>query len=102
VTAVLTVGASVLPPVDVDAVSLLHAAAQTKNPAAKSTLGDDMRTAIIAGIAAACQPMLISVMSKSSVAFGGIKPPPAPAEPYARSGGMISRRCPPTRIPGMP
>src|SRR5262245_21841526 len=45
-----------------------------------------------------CTP--VSVMSKTSVAFGGIGE--RPCEPYARSGGMIRRRCPPTFMPTTP
>ena len=40
-------------------------------------------------------------MSKISVAFGGILGG-LPALPYASSGGTISRRVPPTLIPGTP
>jgi NADPH-dependent 2,4-dienoyl-CoA reductase/sulfur reductase-like enzyme len=45
-----------------------------------------------------CTPK--SAISKTSVAFGGIGP--LPELPYASSGGMTSRRCPPTFIPATP
>src|SRR5262245_36983611 len=43
----------------------------------------------------------VSVMSKTSVAFGGIAGDGLRL-PYASSGGMIKRRCPPMRMPGTP
>ena len=46
------------------------------------------------------QSMLMRSTTNQSVAFGSM--PGRPAAPYARSGGMPSRRCSPTFIPGMP
>src|SRR5690348_4057983 len=42
-----------------------------------------------------------SSTSKTSVALGGITPP-APLSPYARSGGIVSLRLPPTFIVATP
>src|SRR5437868_8394481 len=53
---------------------------------------------IDASLFAHCLTTDRSSISKCSVAFGGITPPPAPRSPYAVAGGQMSFALPPSFI----